>query len=207
MTKRLPPPVRWFGGKYYHAPQIAKIINDTPHVTYVEPFGGAASVLLTKNPSPIEVWNDLDSRLVNFFSVLRDLSSNEKLIALLKFTPYSREEFERCCSEPLTEDPIESARRFFILCQQSTASPGSKSKLTPGWWAKSISVSRRGMAQNVSRWWGNIDNLPRIAERLLSVLCEHSDALKVLKQYDTPETLFYCDPPLFVNGSCISTSI
>ena len=194
--KRLSPPVRWFGGKYYHAPQIANIINNTPHHTYVEPFGGAASVLLSKIPSPIEVWNDLDSRLVYFFSVLRYQASRDKLMNLLKFTPYSREEFEKCCLEPSVEgDLIESVRRFFILCQQSTASTGSKSKLTPGCWAKSISVSRRGMAQNVSRWWGNIDNLPRIAERLLSVLCEHSDASRILKQYDTPETLFYCDPP------------
>ncbi len=194
MKTRLPPPVRWFGGKYYHAPQIAKIIDSAPHNTYVEPYGGAASVLLSKNPSPIEVWNDLDGRLVNFFRVLRD--DSEKLIDLLQFTPYSREEFTKYCAEPSVEgDPIESARRFFVLCQQSTASTGSKSKLTPGLWAKSIRVSRRGMAQNVSRWWGNIENLPRISERLLSVLYEQSCALKMLRQYDTPETLFYVDPP------------
>jgi len=197
---RLSPPLRWYGGKYYHAPKIVALIAKLPHTTYVEPYGGAASVLLAKPPSPVEVWNDLDGRLVNFFTVLRDKALREGLLEALAFTPYSRAEFAACCEGADIDDPVEAARRFFVLCQQATSSTGCQEKLTPGYWAKSVGVSRRGMAQNVSRWWGNISGLPAVADRLASVLYEHMDAMKLIPQYDTDDTLFYCDPT-YVHGS------
>jgi len=192
---RISPPLRWFGGKYYLAGKIAAIIDGVPHTTYVEPFGGAASVLLNKAPSPVEVWNDLDGRLVNFFKVLRDPVSRERLLNALTFTPFARAEFAECCREPEAGDPVESARQFFVLCQQSVSSGGSRGDLTPGSWAKSVGVSRRGMSQNASRWWGNIENLPVVADRLARVQIESLDALEVVRQYDRPATLHYLDPP------------
>ena len=94
---RLSPPLRWYGGKYYHAPKIVALISKLPHKTYVEPYGGAAAVLLTKTPSPVEVWNDIDGRLANFFAVLRDPARRESLLETLALTPYSRGEFAACC--------------------------------------------------------------------------------------------------------------
>ncbi len=68
MTKRLRSPILWFGGK---GNMVAKILPlFPPHRIYVEPFGGGASLLMAKAPAPVEVYNDLDSGLVNLFRVL-----------------------------------------------------------------------------------------------------------------------------------------
>ncbi len=64
-----------------------------PHVTYAEIFGGGASVLLFKNSSPVEYYNDLDGMLADFFRILREDSDElQRLIHLIEFTPYARTE-------------------------------------------------------------------------------------------------------------------
>jgi DNA adenine methylase len=143
----------------------------------------------------VVVWNDLDDRLVNFFRVLREPELRERLLDTLAFTLFARSEFAKCCREPTDGDPVESARRFFVLCQQSVSSSGSRERMTPGSWAKSVGVSRRGMSQNVSRWWGNIENLPVVADRLARVQIENIDAMELVRSYDRPATLHYLDPP------------
>lgn len=69
-----------------------------PHYIYVEPFGGAAWLLFAKPPSPVEVYNDIDSGLVNFYRVLRDPEKFKEFYRLVSLTPYSREEFYYCMS-------------------------------------------------------------------------------------------------------------
>lgn len=83
------------------------------HKIYVEPFGGAAGVLLNKAPSPLEVYNDLNSDLVTFFSVLRDKEKAAELIRRLKLTPYAREEYYSCYPMPEGDD-IERARALIV---------------------------------------------------------------------------------------------
>src|SRR5687767_5197898 len=91
----------WYGGKTSHLTWLLPIIDGTPHTTYVESFGGSAAVLLNKKPSPVEVYNDLYSDVVNFFSVLR--YKREQLLPLLELTPYSREEFADSCNTDETD--------------------------------------------------------------------------------------------------------
>jgi len=51
------------------------------------------------------------------------------------------------------------------------------------------------MAGAVSRWLGGMRTLALVAERLARVQIEHDDALEVIARYDSPSTLYYCDPP------------
>lgn len=119
------PALRYFGGKW----RLAKwIISHFPaHNCYVEPYGGGGSVLLRKEPSPFEVYNDLDSGLVSFFRLLRERP--EDLIRAIELTPYSREEFMRAYEH--SEDPLESARRLFVRSWQGYGGPRHQS--STGW--------------------------------------------------------------------------
>src|SRR5579859_7029021 len=81
----------WYGGKFSHLEWLLPLLPKAHH--YCEPFSGSAAVLLNRDPSPVETYNDVDGEVVNFFRVLRDQSAElERAIAL---TPFSREEFHR----------------------------------------------------------------------------------------------------------------
>ncbi|MBX9653622.1 DNA adenine methylase [bacterium] len=181
--KPLRPPFKWHGGKHYLARKIIEYFLD--HSTYVEPFGGAASVLLNKSPSKVEVYNDLDGRLTGFFRILRD--EGPELIRRLALTPYSELEFET--ESVSADDEIEQARRFLVICRQSMGGRGDSYSCT-------LHRSRRGMADVVSGYLSAIDDeLPRIIERLRCVQIVCRDAVEVIQKWDSPDTLFYCDPP------------
>lgn len=180
----------WYGGKYSHLGWLLPLLPQTTH--YCEPFGGSAAVLLNRAPSPVETYNDLDGELVNFFRVLRERQA--ELTEQIGLTPFSREEYELAIS-PLTPEvgEVERARRFFVRARQ--ARTGQAQNATAGRWAHCKLNSRAGMAAAVSRWLGSVEGLSEVAQRLLRVQIEHAPALEVLQRYDSPETLFYCDPP------------
>ena len=170
---------------------VAKLLPLFPsHYTYVEPFGGGASLLFAKAPSPVEVYNDLDGGLVNFFRVLRDPRKFKQFYRLAQLTPYAREEYNSCretwqdCA-----DDAERAYRWFVVARMSFSGLFGVS------WSSAVTTSRRGMASTCSLWLSCIEGLPQVAERLLRVQIEQADFRVILDRYDTPETLFYCDPP------------
>lgn len=177
------PALRYFGGKWKLAEWV---IGHMPaHTVYVEPFGGAASVLLRKTPSRMEVYNDLDGDVVNFFRVLRE--QTDALVRALALTPYSR--LEHTLAQEPTDDPLERARRFYVLCWQSYASGTRPKPYKIGW-----RTTKAYHARMVESWCSEA-NLYAIAGRLRKALIEHEDAYAVLERYDSPETLFYVDPP------------
>ena len=160
-SSTLRPPVKWHGGKHY---LCHRIIEQFPlHHTYVEPFGGAASVLLNKPPSPVEVYNDLDQRITRLLRVLRD--DGAELRRRLSLTPYSECEFEDAKTE--TTDEIEHARRDFVRWRLSLGGRGDSFSFT-------LHRVRRGMADVVSGYLSMIDaQLPLIVARLrtVEILC------------------------------------
>jgi DNA adenine methylase len=180
----------WYGGKFSHLDWLLPLLPQTTH--YCEPFAGSAAVLINREPSPIETYNDIDGEVVNFFRVLRE--QKNALIEAIGLTPFSREEFERAIFEP-TEglSDLERARRFYIRARQVRT--GLAQKASSGRWAHCRLTSRAGMAGAVSRWLGSVEDLPEIAQRLLRVQIENDLAVNVIRRYDNPETLFYCDPP------------
>jgi DNA adenine methylase len=189
MAKLLP--FRWYGGKYSHLDWLLPLLPQTEQ--YIEPFGGSAAVLLNREPSPVETFNDLDSDVTNFFKVLRD--DKEELLEKIALSPFSREEFAEAIEKKENDDltDIEQARLFFVRAGQVRS--GLAQEATPGRWAYCKTTSRRDMSGAVSRWHGRLEQLEDVADRLRRVQIENRPAIEVIERHDDEDALFYCDPP------------
>jgi DNA adenine methylase len=180
----------WYGGKFSHLDWLLPLLPSCHH--YCEPFSGSAAVLLNREPAAVETYNDIDGEVVNFFRVLRD--QTDELIKAISLTPFSREEFYQAIYDNDEEiSNVERARRFYIRARQTRTGLAQTASL--GRWANCKDTSRSGMSGVVSRWLGGVEALDTIAERLLRVQIENRPATDVIKLYDSPDTLFYCDPP------------
>ena len=184
ITARLRPPVKWHGGKHYLA---ARIIACFPaHRVYLEPFGGAASVLLNKPPVEVEAYNDLDLRITRLFRALQN--QGPEFLARVQMIPYSQKEFEDAASYPNDAADLDKAICDFVRWRQSFGGKGKS-------WSYTTSRARGGMAGDVNAWWTAIDQLPEIIERLKRVQILHQPAIEAIGRFDSSETLMYCDPP------------
>ncbi|HBY9763380.1 TPA: DNA adenine methylase [Klebsiella pneumoniae] len=180
------PAIRYHGGKFRLAPWIIEQMPE--HVCYVEPFGGAAGVLLQKPRSYSEVYNDLDGEVVNLFRVLRNPELNQRLQDACRLTPYSRDEFLHA-QEPAT-DSVERARRMVVrACMGfgSAAGTGGNSGFRGD--------SKRKYATAAHLWERYPENLAALCQRLQGVIIENKDALSVMRAHDAETTLHYIDPP------------
>ena len=191
MTAYAPTPtrplLRYHGGKWRLAPWL--ISHFPPHRVYIEPFGGAASVLLQKPRCYAEVYNDLDGEIVNVFRVMQCPEKRALLIDKLRFTPYSRAEFNLAW-EP-TDDEVEQARRVIIRAQMSFGSAGA----TKGSTGFRRDTERR-YTTVMQDWVRYPECLPPIIERMIGVQLETRPALDVIRTNDqSSDTLFYVDPP------------
>lgn len=181
------PPLRYHGGKWRLAPWIISHIPG--HKCYAEVFGGGAGVLLRKERSQIEVYNDLDSQVFNFFRVLRDPALKEELVKLVDLTPFSREEFE-LAYEP-TADPVEAARRFTARTFFGHGTTSMDPTDSNGFRSCDI---RSG--KSYAREWAGIPMaISAAADRFRAVTIENIDYRKLIPKFDSPDTLFYVDPP------------
>ena len=180
------PLIRYHGGKYRLSSWI--ISHFPTHETYVEPFGGGASVLLAKEPSRCEVYNDLDDDVVNLFRVLRNPSQAAQLSDAVEMTPYSRTEFFDAYVP--TDEPVERARRLIIRAQFGFGSAGA----TKGCTGFRLDTARTG-SDIVTIWNRYPQIIQQAAERFKGVLVENRDALQIIKDHNRPDTLFFVDPP------------
>lgn len=181
------PILRYHGGKWKLAPWV--ISHFPKHRVYVEPFGGAASVLLQKERAYAEVYNDISSDVVNLFRVLRDAEQADRLRSALHLTPFSRDEFVLSYSR--TDCPVEMARRLIVRSFMGFGSAAHNADYLTGFRRKSF---RSGTSP---AWdWGNYpDSIPAVVERLRGVCIENRPALNVIDAMDREDVLFYVDPP------------
>lgn len=182
MTVR--PPVKWHGGKHYLARKIIPIFP--LHRIYLEPFGGAASVLLNKPPVDVEAYNDLDLRITRLFRVLQN--HGDEFIRKVQFVPYSQYEFDEAKVYPSNASDVDMALCDYIRWRQSFGGRGTS-------WSYTTTRARGGMAGDVNAWWTAIDQLPKIIERFRRVQLLSQPALKAIRKFDHDEALIYCDPP------------
>ncbi|WP_430229628.1 DNA adenine methylase [Paraburkholderia tropica] len=185
------PVLRYHGATFRLADWVMGFFPE--HTCYVEPFGGAAGVMLQKPRVYAEVYNDLDGEVVNFFRVLRDRETRERLIEACVMTPYSRSDFNESW-EP-AEEPVERARRMAIRAQMGFGSAGA----TKGATGFRIDTKREyGTAQHL--WALYPSSVAAAGQRLSGVLIENRPAIEVMRAHDAPSTLHFIDPP-YMHGT------
>lgn len=182
------PVLRWHGGKWRLAPWILEHFP-AAHTCYVEPFGGGANVLLRKARLAAECYNDLDGTVVNVFRVLRDPLSAAELARRLRLTPYARAEFE-WSYEP-AGDAIDAAHKVIVRSFMGFGSDSVTRGCKTGF--RGRMTDTRAFAS--AAWRNYVADCDAFHARLQGVVIECVPALELMARYDTPATLFYCDPP------------
>jgi len=171
------------------------------HKTYVEIFSGGAALFFAKEKSPVEVLNDLNSGLVDFYRVLRSSEKFARFQILMELTPYSREEYYDCrATWQDCEDDVERAARWFVaarLCFSGVFGSG---------WSRDVDAGSNGISRTVSRYLSAVKRLPEVHERLRGVQIENGDFRKIIQDYDRSRTFFYLDPP-YITGTRRSKNV
>lgn len=188
MTTVVPgrPLLRWHGGKWRLGPWIIQHLP--PHKVYVEPFGGAASVLLQKPRSYGEVYNDLDGEVVNLFRVCREAPA--ALTRALVWTPFARADY-RASLGPESADPVERARLMVVRCFMGFGSNANNRAVVSGFRA----TSNRSNTTPSHDWMNFPPTIRRVAARLRGVVIENKPAGEIIAQQDGLDTVHYLDPP------------
>lgn len=197
------PLMRYHGAKWRLAPWI--ISHFPQHHCYVEPFGGSAAVLISKEPSAREVYNDKNDEMVNLFNVIRCDVMRPQLLRLLTMTPYSRTEFE-WAKEPSSHNrnghgeikagapAITEAHKLLVRAQMGFGSAGA----TRGNTGFRLDTARTGTS--LQALWGELPEVVlMVTERLRNVIIENADAYHIIEQHDRSDTLFYLDPPYMLD--------
>lgn len=183
-------PITYYGGKQKLIAEILPLIPK--HSTYCEPFCGGAAIFFAKEPSPVEVLNDTNSELVNFYRVVQnDFTSLEKEVRISLHSRRLHKDAQVIYSNPHMFSDVKRAWAVWVLASQSFCS------ILDGTWGydikkgtttKKISNKREAFTEEY-------------AIRLQNVQIECTDALRIITSRDTPDTFFYCDPPYY-NSDC-----
>ena len=176
--------IRYVGGDTYLLPYLAKMIP--PHEIYVEVFGGGAPLLLNKPPSKLEIYNDIDDKLVNLFMVVRD--RYEEFIKRFKFLVASRTlyyEFIKRLDNNEIKDPIEKAVAYYYVIRLAYS----------GTYGAGLGFALNGGAHPKRAIWSGLRKVEMIWQRLKYVAVESLDFREILQRYDSDKTFFYVDPP------------
>lgn len=183
-------PIKWVGGKSRLRNQIVPLIPD--HDCYVEPFGGAGWILFHKPKSKVEVFNDLDGELINFFRVVKD--QPEELLASFEWTLASREEFTRLLNlDTMTLSTVQRAHRFYYLIMASWGGELGSARFQ-------TSITDNGHGNRLIGALKTVHDRIRPAhERLQTVIIENLSWEACLERYDNPHSFFYLDPPYPAN--------
>lgn len=181
-------PLKAHGGKHFLAQKIVGLMG--PHTRYVETHFFSGKVLFAKDPEGVsEFANDIDGDITNFWHCLRQPDTWDIFQRAAEATPLSWAEWKIATgpNNVFALPDVSRAWAFFVRNRQSRQGLG-KDFATP------TSRLRRGMNENVSAWLSAVDGLPEAHARLRRVEIRNQDACELIKELDSPDTLFYADP-------------
>lgn len=195
--------LKYYGSKWEMAEFIISFFAS--HTTYIEPYFGGGNVFFKKTPSKLEIVNDKSHMVTNFFFVLRE--KRDELLLAIELTPYSRREIELANRTMKTEiewewsdaegrwvpqgniSDVELARRFYVRARQGRT--GNTSAWNTTWRCDYKGNRSKTFVQE----WVDNEHIYWYSSRLKLAQIEGKPALEILTRYDTPETLWYLDPP------------
>lgn len=186
-------PIKWAGGKSRLRKHIIGLLPGDSDYCYVEVFGGGAWVLFGKKPSAIEILNDIDTELINFFRVVRD--KPEDLIRSFDLELVSRAEFQRLAGlSPSELSDVQRAHRFYYLIMAGWGGelnyPRFQTSITDGGHGNRLIGALKHLRERIEP----------IHKRLSTVIIENLDWRECIDRYDRPGTVMYLDPPYPENG-------
>ena len=183
-------PISYYGGKQKLASKIISVLPE--HTLYCEPFVGGAAVFFAKPQSEIEVINDTNRELINFYRVVQqDFVSLEKEIRISLHSRDLHRKASVIYNHPDMFSEIKRAWAVWVLSTQSFSA-----QLDSSWgYDKSRNTTTKKIINNRDRF------TEEMAIRLQNVQLEAADALYVIRSRDSEKSIFYLDPPYF-NSDC-----
>lgn len=183
-------PISYYGGKQKLCKRIIELIP--AHSLYCEPFLGGAAVFFGKQKSEVEVLNDTNRELINFYRVVQnDFVSLEKEV---RITLHSRDQFRQASVIYNNPDMFNEVKRAWAVWV--TASQSFSSMLDGSWGYERLTSKTATRLNNKKESFTE-----ELAIRMQNVQLECTDALRVIFSRDTENSFFYCDPPYF-NSDC-----
>jgi len=183
-------PVTYYGGKQKLVTTILPLFPE--HILYNEPFCGGAALFFSKPQSEIEVLNDLNHELINFYTVMQqDFISLQKKINITLHSRRQHEDARVIYNNPHLFDNLDRAWAVWVLASQSFAS------IIDGSWGydKSKNTTTKKIINKCVQFTEDY------AIRLQNVQLECADALYIIRSRDHDKAFHYCDPPYF-NSDC-----
>jgi DNA adenine methylase len=184
-------PFHWRGSKSRIVQKILPYFGTAK--VYVEAFCGGASLFWNKSPHPVEVLNDLDGDVINFFRMLQDPEKRIQLEEKLSLTLYSRDEFRKALELEILPSVSDVDRAWAFFVRQNQGFAGSAQ--TEGRWGRSF-IGSESKGSSVNRSWNaKKSHIRQWCERLENVQVDNVDALTCISYWDSDDTAFYLDPP------------
>lgn len=185
-------PLPWIGGKHYSAPCILQAFpHHKSYDVYCDLFGGAAHVLIQKPAyKHVEVYNDINGDLVNFWMQCRD--NGAALEERCRTLPYARSlyyQYQKSLFDGTEIEPLERAVRWFYVLRSSFS---GHHRASPNGWQAGCKDANHGSAH---AYHGAIDLFSQLSKRMSRVQIDNRDFADVFALWNTKRTLFYIDPP------------
>lgn len=186
----LKPPISYYGGKQNLINTLLPLFPD--HNLYAEPLIGGGAIYWAKKPSPVEVINDTNKELINFYEVCKnDFVDLEKMIRISLHSRSLHSDAKVVYENPHLFSRIKRAWAVWVLASQSFAS------MLDGSWG--YDKAKGTTSQKISNRRESFTE--QYAIRMQNTQVECTDALRIITSRDTPDSFFYCDPPYF-NSDC-----